>query len=384
MSNEQKSLSDVLVQAIKIIRLFMKCGHIVLTVFTVIFLFILLMVMVFPFSNSEAVEDAVSEKTLLEYVNVGNAFGYDWELLLTKDTVFYDNDVIKTTPLKSMLQLTTIKETIRIKKKNSDGSWSTSYKYYYYSGNDIYKKLIDYYRDKDETEISIEYNAASISEAIQQLPTSYEIITDTNKVKKHRKYAISFATKEEITEKYFTDDDDVDKFNINYDSHIMYAYIFGLSDTASEADASRKLIYSLQDATRVAAKGKMMLPVNRALSSITSNYGPRPAPKAGASTYHGGIDIAKPLGTEIRAVNSGKIIIAERGTKRGNYVVIDHGGGVATLYAHCSTLLVRSGEEVKKGQVIAKVGSTGVSTGPHLHFEVIVKGTAVEPTAYLR
>lgn len=116
-------------------------------------------------------------------------------------------------------------------------------------------------------------------------------------------------------------------------------------------------------------------------SCITSEYGYRIDPEPG---FHKGLDIGKPLGTEILAVKSGTVKTAESGTTGyGNYVVIDHGNGLETIYAHCSELLVETGQKVDADTVIAKVGSTGDSTGPHLHIEIRLNGEAVDPFAYL-
>ena len=114
---------------------------------------------------------------------------------------------------------------------------------------------------------------------------------------------------------------------------------------------------------------------------ITSNYGYRTYPYTG---FHQGIDIGMPMGTPICAVKDGTVSSAVYGTSGyGYYIILDHGDGVQTLYAHCSQLLVVPGTEVTKGQVIAKVGSTGRSTGPHVHFEVRINGEAVDPSPYL-
>ncbi len=116
-------------------------------------------------------------------------------------------------------------------------------------------------------------------------------------------------------------------------------------------------------------------------SCITSEYGYRINPEP---EFHKGLDIGKPLGTEILAVKSGTVKTAETGTTGyGNYIVIDHGNGLETIYAHCSELLSAVGDEVDAGEAIAKVGSTGDSTGPHLHIEIRLNGEAVDPFAYL-
>ena len=116
---------------------------------------------------------------------------------------------------------------------------------------------------------------------------------------------------------------------------------------------------------------------------ISSEFGPRRAPTAGASTYHRGRDYAAPSGTPIYASAAGTVITASYNGVRGNYVVIEHGNGLQTWYQHASRLYVSAGQKVSRGQNIAAVGTTGVSTGAHLHYEVHVNGTAVDPRKYL-
>ena len=116
---------------------------------------------------------------------------------------------------------------------------------------------------------------------------------------------------------------------------------------------------------------------------VTSDFGPRPSPTAGASSNHKGIDIGAPKGTAIVAAAPGKVIISRYSSSAGYYISIDHGGGLCTVYMHCSKLLVDVGDVVAGGELIAKVGSTGISTGPHLHFGVSLNGTYVSPWGYL-
>ncbi len=116
---------------------------------------------------------------------------------------------------------------------------------------------------------------------------------------------------------------------------------------------------------------------------ITSDYGYRIHPITGVKTFHKGIDIPANSGAQIVAAESGKVITAAYINGYGNTVVIDHGKGMSTLYAHNSSLKVKSGQEVTKGDVVALAGSTGFSTGPHLHFEVRLNGATVDPKQYL-
>ncbi|MFW5697485.1 MAG: murein hydrolase activator EnvC family protein [Fimbriimonadaceae bacterium] len=116
---------------------------------------------------------------------------------------------------------------------------------------------------------------------------------------------------------------------------------------------------------------------------VSSNYGMRIHPIARTRRMHTGIDLAAPTGTPIVASAAGKVIFA--GWKRGygNTVIVDHGGGMSTLYAHCSSITVGNGQIVNMGQTIARVGSTGYSTGPHLHFEIRQGGRHQNPRNYV-
>ena len=116
---------------------------------------------------------------------------------------------------------------------------------------------------------------------------------------------------------------------------------------------------------------------------ISSAFGDRSSPTEGASTNQKGIDIPAPSGSSIVAAADGKVVISTYSYSAGNYIMIDHGGGLTTVYMHCSQLLVKEGETVKQGQTIAKVGSTGYSTGPHLHFGVRSGGSYVNPSGYV-
>lgn len=123
---------------------------------------------------------------------------------------------------------------------------------------------------------------------------------------------------------------------------------------------------------------------------ISSNFGPRKAPVPGASTFHRGLDIPASKGTKVIAADSGKVVVAKTGHNggRGNYVVIDHGNGLGTLYQHLNKYIVTVGQSVKQGDKIAEVGNSGIGTGPHLHFEVHkdfsgTKGTPVNPLNYV-
>ena len=116
---------------------------------------------------------------------------------------------------------------------------------------------------------------------------------------------------------------------------------------------------------------------------ITSEFGMREHPITGVYKLHTGLDIGAPMGANFIAANDGTVISAKYSSGYGNMVIIDHGGGITTLYAHGSSIEVTVGQKVKRGDIVLKVGSTGYSTGPHAHFEVRVNGSYVNPLPYI-
>lgn len=123
-----------------------------------------------------------------------------------------------------------------------------------------------------------------------------------------------------------------------------------------------------------------ILPVD---GRTSSRFGSRRDPIHGHERHHAGLDIAAPTGTPIRAVMSGTVVSAGERGGYGNTVVVEHSDGSRGLYAHCSRLDVAAGQRIRAGQPIAAVGSTGRSTGPHLHFELRIDGEAVDPESHL-
>lgn len=116
---------------------------------------------------------------------------------------------------------------------------------------------------------------------------------------------------------------------------------------------------------------------------ITSDFGLRRSPMSGHRQLHEGVDIASPYGSGVVATGDGVVTFAGRQGGLGKKLVIDHGYGLASVYGHNSEILVSEGERVRRGQLIAKIGSTGRSTGPHLHYEILVNGIPVDPKRFL-
>jgi len=151
-------------------------------------------------------------------------------------------------------------------------------------------------------------------------------------------------------------------------------------DRESDAIAAQIRAFQSVNTGGTAFRGGFIKPVN---ARISSGFGNRFHPILKRNRLHAGVDFAARTGTPIRAAASGTVIFSGYRGGYGNTIIIDHGGGVSSLYGHCSRLYVGAGAQVKQGDTIAAVGSTGLSTGPHLHFEIRVNGTPVNPMSRL-
>lgn len=169
------------------------------------------------------------------------------------------------------------------------------------------------------------------------------------------------------------------KTEVAENNKLLEEYIDGLTAEANRLVAE---IIRLQSDKEYIG-GAMKWPVPGA-TRITSEFGDRMHPILKTKKFHTGIDIAAPTGTTVVAANAGSVMKAGWNDSYGYMVMIDHGGGIVTLYAHNSSLLVSTGDVVTMGQPIAKSGSTGMSTGPHVHFEVRVNGEYKDPTGWVK
>jgi len=170
------------------------------------------------------------------------------------------------------------------------------------------------------------------------------------------------------------------KANVIYINGSESTYEVLMADQPSREPVNEILVRgtkTLPNVLILASEGRMPLPLSN--YTITSRYGNRDTGIEGASTFHKGVDLKAPHGTPIYASADGKVSFAGSKGGYGLMVKIKHDGGVETRYGHCSTLLVKNNQYVKKGEMIALVGSTGTSSGDHLHFEVRINGKAVDP-----
>jgi len=194
------------------------------------------------------------------------------------------------------------------------------------------------------------------------------------------------AEQAELAEQYV----EIDEWIAGFYQDMMAAESAYASAEAAEK-AAQEEIKALQDLLKKqqeAAKkntqyvgGEYSWPVP-GYNEVSSKFGMRIHPILKVNKMHTGIDIPAPSGTKIIAANDGTVLVATYNSGYGNYVCVDHGGGRATLYAHMSKIAVKSGASIKRGDVLGYVGSTGLSTGPHLHFECIDNGVQVDPLKY--
>ncbi|MGD0955418.1 MAG: M23 family metallopeptidase [Candidatus Acidiferrales bacterium] len=178
---------------------------------------------------------------------------------------------------------------------------------------------------------------------------------------------------------------------------------FGLTDSAGEADAAfqqslDEFSYLEKNVAAVAmsSSGVRLLPASQLSSlgivpslwpvvgQITGHFGERLDPFSGEGAFHSGLDIASHYGDEVRATADGDVTNVEQRAGYGRLIILDHGFGVTTWYGHLSGFNVQAGTHVKRGDVIGYEGSSGRSTGPHLHYEVRINNTPVNPWRYLR
>lgn len=211
-------------------------AKVVLIILGVVILFALIMLITLPLSANKELSDNLKDEVAIDYVKTGDYFNYDWELLIVKDATLYKNDVSKTNPLDSLMEMTTLTETTKIVTKKGSGKTKKKYKERTYTGKEIFNKVKDYYGENRE----INYNPETLGPGLLDLPQSYEVISSSSKTTKYRKFSIKYLNKDEIIEKYFGDDEEISgQFEFVYNSHLIADYIF-VCDSVSTSRANIK------------------------------------------------------------------------------------------------------------------------------------------------
>jgi murein DD-endopeptidase MepM/ murein hydrolase activator NlpD len=181
----------------------------------------------------------------------------------------------------------------------------------------------------------------------------------------------------------------LDKGEFNFDSApavggpegVVEGALVGSSDISSMLDG---LSQQIKDRERQLSVLESLISTRNLNTQISSYFGQRTDPFTGRLAYHRGLDFAGPAGSQVVAVASGVVTYAKERFGYGKTVEINHGNGYVTRYAHNQRLLVAAGDTIQKGDPISLIGSTGRSTGPHLHFEVLKQGRAVDPMSFVR
>jgi len=163
-------------------------------------------------------------------------------------------------------------------------------------------------------------------------------------------------------------------------------FMKSLEELSAQLNDRSQQLEVLEDMLMTRNLESEVVPAGRPITKgwLSSYFGPRTDPFNGRRVHHSGVDFAGKLGSDVVSVAAGVVTFAGRRSGYGNLVEVNHGKGYVTRYGHNSKILVKAGETVKKGQVLSKMGTTGRSTGPHVHFEVLYNGRAVNPKKYIQ
>lgn len=264
------------------------------------------------------------------------------------------------------------------------------------------KRLVASYKAGDTKYLDLLLNSSSLTEFIsnyymisKMVEADTKLLNDIENQKKELELAKLELKKQKKQLLETTEESENKAVSLENMKVIKNSYISQLSE--EEAEYTNDIIEMQTEIKKVEAEiltaanlnigydyvgGVMAWPVP-GYTRISSNYGMRTHPITGIYKLHTGVDISAPLGSSFIAANDGVVVKAGMNAAYGNMVMINHGGGVSTLYAHGSQILVEVGQEIKRGDEVLKVGSTGYSTGPHAHFEVRINGQYVDPIPYI-
>ncbi|MDO4816054.1 MAG: peptidoglycan DD-metalloendopeptidase family protein [Bacillota bacterium] len=286
-------------------------------------------------------------------------------------------------------------ERYKVRLRNMEENGKYNYIEVLFGANSIgeFLSLIDDIGDIIKSDKALEDAYIKSVQDLKALKAEYEEAQEELKAKKTDLEALSAQLEkdiEEATQLIATLQNDINASasqlsKLESEGDSMDTQIANLSkQLAEQAKQQQQQQQSGGSSSSIIATGSLMWPSYT--TSVGSPYGYRIHPIYGTYKLHGGVDIRASYGTAIWAADSGTVVTSQDGWNGGwgNYVMIDHGNGVQTLYAHMSSRAVSVGQTVSKGQVIGYVGSTGASTGPHLHFEVWNYGSRVDPMSYFR
>lgn len=240
----------------------------------------------------------------------------------------------------------------------------------YTTVNYVIKNDLQLIKELDRVKKEIKTKQETVKDKVEQVETEFHKTLDLKK-------QVS-SEQQKITSKVNSAKQELVK--IQADRIKLEKALEELEETSKEIENTIRKDQEHSGPEGVLGTGKMLWPVR---GRITSNFGWRFHPVLRKQKYHSGLDIAVRSGTSVLAADSGVVLVSGWRGGYGNFVAIDHGNGISTCYGHNSRLLVKVGEKVVKGQKIALSGSTGLSTGPHLHFEVRIKGAPSNPIPYL-
>ena len=243
------------------------------------------------------------------------------------------------------------------------------------------RRLSDYDKRKmEEYQQTIEF----VKVCQQELAAQQETLQAAAKAAEEEQAAVAelIVEKQEQIEEYEEDITNKEKLIKEYEEDLaMQNNTISALEKAVAAEKKR-LAESGQKSSVSYNGGKFAWPAP-SYTRISSDYGMRIHPTLNVEKFHNGVDMAAPNGSPILAAYDGQVVAADYNSSMGNYIMIDHGDGLYTVYMHCSSLSVSAGASVSKGATIGAVGSTGRSTGPHLHFSVRLNGNYVNPWNYL-
>ena len=334
------------------------------------------------------------KNNILEYVKE-----LDKQLSSIEQSIDDLNDKIAVTEINLSKTKEELKEA-QAEEKNQYEAMKTRIQYMYVNGNTEYIQIVfssdsiadflnrsEYVKQISSYDKNMLERFQKVKEQVEEkkknIEKDLESLNEMNEELAYKKSTVQKLMKDKKAE--------VDKYNknINKSQAAVEAYAKAIKEQEDEIERlfeeQRRKIATQEGnsySTSTVSKNGYVWPAPSS-RRITCGFGPRKAPTAGASTYHKGIDIGVPTGSAIVATKAGTVCISSYSSSAGYYIMINHGNGVMSYYMHNSRLLVNVGEKVSAGQTIALSGSTGISTGPHLHFAISVNGNYVNPREFV-